>query len=131
MNNDAVPLADVLVIGTLVCILEAPPSADVIHKDGAKFCRPSLYIRQELLERIATGEPEATFACVLISAYNPDSMLLGVFANRVALILGGILLMFSGHAHVFRCANHHALTDLTASNFCCHMGERSRRTRPI
>jgi len=52
MHRDIGTAADVLVIGALVGVLEAPPAADVIDQDGFEVGSARLDIVDQLLERV-------------------------------------------------------------------------------
>jgi len=88
LDADAGALADVLVVGAFVGILESPPAAHVVDQDGLEVSAARLHVIDELLQRIAAIESKTTFALVGICPNNLNSSLAGVLPNCVSLVLG-------------------------------------------
>jgi hypothetical protein len=101
LDHDPFASADVFVVGGLVRILEAPPAADVIDQDDLEIGITGLDITDQALQRIAAIDVEAAAPFVGVGAHDRDAVLLGVFPDLVGLVLGRVLLVVGGHAHVF------------------------------
>ncbi len=100
-DEDAFAAAEMLVVGRLVRILEAPPAADVIDQDDLEIDIAGLDILDQALQRIAAIDVEAATPFIGVGAYDLDAVLLGVFPDLVCLVLRRVLLVVGGHAHVF------------------------------
>jgi len=106
VNADAGTLAYVLVIPALVDILKPSPTTYVIDQNGRKIRAPRLNVVEQLLERSAPADTEATFSLVGVSANN-----LYAFACSVGMIGGGlesrrVFLMSSRFAKILSRADH-------------------------
>ena len=86
-------LADVLVVRTLIGILEPAPPADVVDEDRLVVHIAGLNILEETLERVAPLDAQAALPLVGVGTDDLVSACLGVLANHIALVLGGVLLV--------------------------------------
>ena len=93
--------ADVFVIGGFICILKPAPPADVIDKDQLEIRGAVLHILDQLLQRLATLDPEPTLARIGIGADQFKAAFLRIFADRVRLVFGRVFLMVCRHADIF------------------------------
>ena len=103
LDGDAGALADVLVVGALVGILESAPAADVVDEDGREIGFPALHVLDQPLQGVAAIESQAALALVRIGADDLEAAPLGVLADGVGLVLGGVFLMLRRHADVLGC----------------------------
>jgi hypothetical protein len=100
LDADACPPADVFVIGALVGVLEATPTADVVNQDGVEFRLSALNIPDQPLQRIATFQSQAALAFVGIGPDDLDAALGRIAPDRHRLVFGGVLLVLRGHADI-------------------------------
>ena len=93
--------ADVFVIGGFIGVLKTAPSADVIDKDHLEIRGAVLHILDQLLQCLATLDPEPTPARVGIGTDQFKAAFLRILADRVRLVFGRVFLMVRRHAHIF------------------------------
>jgi len=80
--------ADMLVVGTFICILKPAPAADVIDQNDVEICHAQLDIRDQFLQGGAAADRKAAFAIVRIGLHDLDAALVGIFADLVGLVVG-------------------------------------------
>src|SRR5262249_6606239 len=100
VDLDAGALAQVLVVGALVGVLEAAPAADVVDQDGPVVGATGLHVVDHLPQRVAAGDAEAALALVGVGADDLEAAAPGVVADDVLLVDGGVLLVLGGHPAV-------------------------------
>ena len=101
LDGDAGTPADIFVIGALVGVLKAPPTADVIDEHQGEIGAPGLHVFDELPERVAPLYLEATFPGVGIGPDDLYSAGLSILLDRFGLVFGRVFLMVRRHADVF------------------------------
>jgi hypothetical protein len=89
--------------------LKAPPPAYVIGKNELKVSIAALDVFDELLQSLPTVNPQSTLTFICICTYDFNSTLGRIFPNLVALVIGGILLVVSGHPHILGCSKQSGL----------------------
>ena len=100
VHGDAGALADVLVVGALVGVLEPPPAADVVDQHHLEVGAPALDVGDQPLQLVAALQPQPALALVGIGANDQQAVPLGVLADLFRLVLGRVLLMVGRHPHV-------------------------------
>ncbi len=93
--------ADVFVVGGFIGILKPAPPAHVIDQDDLKIGGAVLHILDQLLQGLAALDPEAAFPGIGIGAHQFETAFLCVFADRVGLVFGRVLLVVGRHADIF------------------------------
>ena len=114
VDGDAGALADVLVIGALVGILEAAPAADVVDEDGREVGPAGLNVIDQALERSRPVERQTALARVGVGADDLDAAPRRILADDVGLVLGRVLLVLGRHPDVLGRA-HERLADFAPS----------------
>ena len=71
MDVDAGPLAEVLVVGALVGVLEPAPAADVVDEDRREVGAAGLHVVDQPSQRLAAVDVEAALALVGVG---PDDL---------------------------------------------------------
>jgi len=99
-DQDAFALELVFVKSRLIRVLKPAPATDVIDQHQGEIRHTRFDIGNQLLQGCPPAEGQATFTLVGIGAHDLDVAPLGVLQNLVSLVVGGILLMLGGHAHV-------------------------------
>jgi NADPH:quinone reductase-like Zn-dependent oxidoreductase len=102
LDTDAGALADVLVVGALVRVLESAPAADVVDQDGGEVGIAALDVIDQRLERIATVQAEPALALIGVGANDREAASIGIPADGIGLVLGRVLLMLGRHSHILR-----------------------------
>jgi hypothetical protein len=100
---DAGTPADVLVVRRFVGVLKAPPTADVVDQDDAEVGVAGLDVADQALQGLAPVDAKPALALVGVGPHDVDVAARRVLPDLVALVLGGVLLVLRGHAHVLRC----------------------------
>lgn len=101
-DTDVRALAQVFIIGTLIVILKATPSAHVVNEYRFEVSRAALNIGNQVLKRVSTLDVEPAFPIIGIRADDLHLVELRKAAVHRRLILHGVLLVLSRHAHVLR-----------------------------
>jgi hypothetical protein len=83
-----------LVVGSFVSVLEAPPPADNVDKDGAEVGRPAIHDPQQFLKAFATLNAKSTFPGVGESPHDEQPAFVRVALDGGVLIFRRVLLMF-------------------------------------
>jgi len=118
-NLDAGAAADVLVVGALVGVLETPPAADVVDQDDLEVRLARLDLLDQPLQGQSSIDAQTALALVGIGPDDLDATSGGVLSNLVALILGRVLLMLGGHAHILSGAKEGCLDCVRVARFFC------------
>ena len=100
MHRDTGLAADVFVIGAFIGVLKSSPSAHVINKDVGKICLAVLNVLNHLRQRFPAFNVQAALALVRILLYDFHTPALGIFADDIHLVAGGVLLVLGGHPHI-------------------------------
>lgn len=93
--------ADVLVIGGVIGVLKTAPSADLIDKNHLEIRGAVLHILDQLLQCLATLDPEPTLARIGIGTDQFKAAFLRILADRVRLVFGRVFPMVRRHADIF------------------------------
>ena len=100
VDFDPRTLADVLVVGALVGVLEPAPAAYVVDQDGRIVGMPRLHVLDHRPQRVSSLDLQPALAVVGISADDFVAAFGRPLADHVGLVLRGILLVLGGHADV-------------------------------
>jgi len=100
VDGDARTLADVFIVAAFVGVLKTTPAADIVGEDRLELSLAGFNLGDHPTEALAAFHAEPAFA--LIGKYPDDlhSPFGRVFLDAIQLILGRVLLMLRGHAHV-------------------------------
>ena len=93
------------VVRAFVGFLESPPTAHVVHENGAEICLATLDSAEKILQRIAALNADAALAGVDEGADDGHAVCVRESLDGVMLVFRGVLLVIRGHAHVFRGLN--------------------------
>ena len=102
LELDAFAHALLFEVRGLVRVLKSSPSADVVDQDGLELGMPVRHIGDELLHAGAPDDLEAALSGVDVGLNNFHAVRIGIALDRDELVLGRILLVLGGHAHVGR-----------------------------
>ena len=92
--------ADMLVIGPFISILKPTPAADVIDQNGLEIRLAGSDLCHQVLQRLATVQPQPGPTGVLEDAQDLQAPGSGVIPNDVELVLGGVLLVIGRHPDI-------------------------------
>jgi hypothetical protein len=105
VDRDPRALADVFVVAAFVGILKAAPATHVVCQDALEVSAPGFDFLNHTAEAIPTTHIQTAFARVLEHTNQRHLPARRILLDPVELVLGRILLMFGGHAHVCRRRN--------------------------
>jgi hypothetical protein len=86
-------LAEELVVGALVGVLEAAPAADVVNQDELEIDAAGADVLEQPLQSLASTDVQPAFALIGVGVDDLDPMVLGIVFDTIGLVLGRILLM--------------------------------------
>jgi hypothetical protein len=99
---NAAPLAQELVVGTLVDILEPAPATDVVNEDVVEVGSARLNIFNQFDETMTLLDPEAAAALVAIGVHNRERVRLGIGGDGRHLVRDRVALELPRHSNVLR-----------------------------
>src|SRR5258708_26438569 len=105
MHRNVRASTDVLIICTFVRVLKPSPATHIVDNNRAEISSPGLDILDQLLERISTIDSKASLAGICKGYHDGHASAFDVLRNDFPLIIRGVLLVLSGHTHVFSSAN--------------------------
>src|SRR5690606_18592567 len=90
-------------VTALVGVLKPTPTTDIVGEDALEVRVPAFDLGDHAAQAVASPDVQPAFPGVLEDAHDLHVPAGGILLDPVELILGGILLMLGGHAHVCRC----------------------------
>ena len=101
MDLNSSPLAYEFVVGGLIDVLEATPTAYIAYQDRFKWRVSSQDIQEERLKALTFIQCKAAFSNILVRTHNPKSMLSGILARNALLLFDRARLETGGDPYVF------------------------------
>ena len=92
--------AYIFVIGALVCVLEAAPTADVVDKDDVEICVSRSYGLDQLFQCVPAFDPQPALSFIGVGADDLHAAPCGIGLDCRRLGFSGIALVIGRHAHV-------------------------------
>ena len=125
VNDDAGLLAEELVVGAFVGVLESTPATHVVDEDGREVGTAGPHVVDQLLQRVAAVEAQTALPVIGVGTHDLDASLLGVALNDLRLILSRVLLVLSGHPDVLRGSDRRGSAVPSCSSLACQPCLRS------